>query len=949
MRCVAFAVLLVSLGIGGRVSASNTGKASLVRRSVPRSQLGLEETNASTCPNGNSTRGPCGAGVPAGITYATTARNWSQALSTALTGCPTGVSCATQTVTLAAGAVGVDTTSGLYQVHIADGSKNEAVYVKGGSYPPTGATSGTITFVPYFSHTSYKIESASSGIQETINAACGTSATWGNNGECNVTIPAVGGPDNLSGPTSDHPLYNYRIYGTIFVHANHAVLSGYGASLNCLGRGPCLQLGDWSNANHFYDITVKGLHFRAPVVSTGDPAYAGSAITNTVVSSSVATITTSSAHNLRPGDVVAQLFTDSSSYWGDAVVSTVPTSTTFTSSHPKDGGSIASQATPGVVALAYGAVLDNANSSHFIDVSMAGGYNESRKFNNFFDIWDDENTTIEHFDNGAVSLNGNANWSGSFVFSGGAANTRDPSQQFAPVITVRDSSITANTSNCITDYNSNGLYFENSVCQATGLWQVYASNVRGNYQGAYLKNIYTESTLSQNPASGATSPFPGLGIAGLIAGADRGSFSVTTGGSTGLTGAFPTGGSGSRKYSYYIVANDTTAGTHTNPMQVLNWNSTGSDSIPVSWPRVASGTDIITYDVIRVTTPGGAGTVTPYNGGCTGGSGGTCGSVATALSQATACSGGLVCTYTDTGSSSTSLYVINGGTYSQNLNFWPGTLVSQGNAVLTDREIAPVVTVESSYNNRVQIAGTCSGNGVVSPGGYTVCTDSLATWPNQTATFLADFATSAGPQTLTKGRLNFSGPTGAFVSSHHIITLLDSQPGLTQATVGYRPPASASDTWIGTDIGRSQSATSGKLAFGAPVAITQYINNTGDGSSWLERLTSKQKTFAVPVRITRGNSFTLGDGSPLSQMQIYSVDDIPASHVPPQSCMDVVGQAVGLTKSDQITGITPPAKLGSLSLNAYAAGADKIMLHFCNASGSEGITPPGAYSFLAVH
>jgi hypothetical protein len=161
--------------------------------------------------------------------------------------------------------------------------------------------------------------------------------------------------------------------------------------------------------------------------------------------------------------------------------------------------------------------------------------------------------------------------------------------------------------------------------------------------------------------------------------------------------------------------------------------------------------------------------------------------------------------------------------------------------------------------------------------------------------------------------------------------------------------ASANDTYIGTDIGKGEPVTSGTLAFGAPAAISNYIANTGDGTNWLERLTSKTKTFAVPVRITRGNSFTLGDGSPLSQMKIYSVDSIPASHVPPQSCMDVVGRAVGLTKSDQITGITPPAKLGNLSLNAYAAGADKVMLHFCNPSGSEGITPPGAYSFLAVH
>ncbi|MGA9414740.1 MAG: hypothetical protein WBV60_08610, partial [Terriglobales bacterium] len=174
---------------------------------------------------------------------------------------------------------------------------------------------------------------------------------------------------------------------------------------------------------------------------------------------------------------------------------------------------------------------------------------------------------------------------------------------------------------------------------------------------------------------------------------------------------------------------------------------------------------------------------------------------------------------------------------------------------------------------------------------------------------------------------------------------------LTQSTWGFRPPASANDTWIGTDTPGNVYASSGQLAFGAPLSITNYIRATGDGvhQNWLERLTSKQKTFAVPVRINEGSSLTLGDGSPLSQMKIYSVDNIPAGHVPPQSCVDVVGQAKGLTKSDQVTSITPPSRLGNLSLNAYPAYEGSIILHFCNPSRSEVITPPGAYSFLAVH
>jgi hypothetical protein len=210
---------------------------------------------------------------------------------------------------------------------------------------------------------------------------------------------------------------------------------------------------------------------------------------------------------------------------------------------------------------------------------------------------------------------------------------------------------------------------------------------------------------------------------------------------------------------------------------------------------------------------------------------------------------------------------------------------------------------------------------------------------------------TAGGQDLVKGRWNFSTTAGATLSAHHIITLIDSQPALTQSTWGYRPPANANDTWIGTDISGQARLDSGQLAFGSPVSITNYIGQTGDGAhpNWLERLTAKQKTFGVPVKINEGNSFTLGDGSPLSEMKIHSVKNIPISQVPPQSCIDVPAEVKGLTKSDQITGITPPAKLGNLSLNAYPSGDGAITLHFCNPSKSEVVTPMGAYSFLAVH
>jgi len=362
----------------------------------------------------------------------------------------------------------------------------------------SGAGSGTIKFTPVFSYAAgYTISSASSGIQETLNAGCGVNAVSYEDSQCNVTVPANGPNGSIN---------TYNVYGTIYLHSNQSVLSGYGTSLNCLGRGACLQIGDLKSTSDFTDNTVAGLSFRTPVNLSGNAAFAGVAITQTQRTSQIATITTASAHGFRVGDMVTILFTDSSSYWGDATITAVPSSTTFQYAHP--GADIAAQTTPGVVALTYVAVLDNAMSTHLIDI-FYDQVGESGHFNNFFDLWDDENATIDHFDNQGIPLNNNANWTGSFVFSAG-----NQSMQIAPVITLRDSNITANFSNGVTDYNSNGLYIENTVIQATGPWQVYSANSTGNYQGAYLKNIYSESSLALNPLSPAHSPFPGLGIGG---------------------------------------------------------------------------------------------------------------------------------------------------------------------------------------------------------------------------------------------------------------------------------------------------------------------------------------------------------------------------------------------------------------------------------------------------
>src|SRR5208283_4163121 len=330
---------------------------------------------------------------------------------------------------------------------------------------------------------------------------------------------------------------------------------------------------------------------------------------------------------------------------------------------------------------------------------------------------------------------------------------------------------------------------------------------------------------------------------------------------------FATGGTGSAPYSYFVVVNDTSAGTQSSPMRVLNWTSTGSDSIPVRWPRVANGTDVITYDVLRITTPVGVGGVYPYNGGCLGGPGGTCGAVVTALSQSAACSGGLVCSYTDSGASSTAAYTIKQGNYGGSLIFWPGSIVTVNKSVSVDVEAGNVVGVGLN-GNPLQIANQCSGYGAASPGGYTACLASITTFndsvPNQTATLLTEGGTVGGGMTQSKGRLNFSESSSASIAAHHIITLIDSQPDLTRATTGYRPLASVNDTWIGTDMANG-NLSSGRLAFGSPVSISNYIANVGDNTNWLERLSASLKEFNVAAKfdqsVTVSGSLVLPQGN----------------------------------------------------------------------------------------
>lgn len=777
------------------------------------------------------------------------------------------------TVTLNAWPTGIDITGnpalggphGGYMVYISDGANSEAVYVSGGN-----SGTKTIQFTPFFSHTAgvYTIMSASAGIQEAINDAAGIDpvSTW-KNGRAKIVLPSANVYTTV-----------YDVYGTIYFHANDSILSGYGAILNCHQRGPAIQVGNQTGANAYGDNRIEGLIFRIPESHSSDAAYAGTLIASTQRTSGTITITTATNHNLRTGDAVTIMFTDHTAYWGDVPTITVTSPTTFT--YTRTGAAdLALASTPGVVALTFVGVLSNANGTHMVDFSMdAAG--QLGKFNHFFDLWDDEHCTIENFDNAAISLNGNANWIGSFVFSGGAHNLSVTSQQLAPVISIRNCNFTANGSCGITVYNSNGLYVYDTVIQAAGPWQVYSSNDTGNFQGASLRNLYTESGTGTNPLSPAKTPWPGCGISGFISGTSTAAAFFTASGSN-PGGTLPTYGSGTTTYVYYVVINDVTAGTHSSPLPCMYWKeSTPTAAVSVIWPRSAYLDHVITYDVLRVVAPSGSivaaagGFVAPYIGGCPGGSVAATGSVATGLAQGA----GFVQSFTDNTNNATVAYTPTLGSGLCVIPFWPGDYIGNNGStcLFIDSEVGQAFGVNLN-GLPVQVALFGSGYGASTNGGSTILLASRVnnTVVNQSATIFTDGAVAGGGLTQSKGRVNFGSTGLAAMTKRHIITLSDSNPAKTRATTTYRPLADAADTWVGTDGGTALNAQ--QLAFGCPVSISNYINNIGDGTSWLERLTATAKAFSVPVQLASYTIATL-PASPANGMMVYATDGTPSTN-----------------------------------------------------------------------
>jgi hypothetical protein len=581
---------------------------------------------------------------------------------------------------------------------------------------------------------------------------------------------------------------------------------------------------------------------------------------------------------------------------------------------------------PNLIAGTNSALYVNANATIVRDVAVLYSSTHAT-FGHLVTVCDDQAFTLDGLNYGGVGIRNDVKFVGSVVFAPG------PFNRCSAVGWLKNMQISGQGAGNGIDWQSgNSLHVSDSVIQGFSQFGIRTGTMRGGYSPTQIDNVYMELNTPMNPVGN-------VGAAGIIVVGSRLSAKTEM---LAVGGQPSYAHTGSIHYVYWIVARDSSGG-YSLPLQSGYADTNGKGSIVVSWPRIngeKKDGENISYDILRTEGVGNA-LKAPYGKGDF--------AIATGVPQ---CSGD-VCQATDSQAALKTYEVSKNPSFQPILMFWPGSLILSAGAY-ADLVIPPVTNVSpviSTLPNVPSVFAERCPRGT--PGVYAVCFAGESAENNQprvVGTLMQNGPASGGPDPNVKGRLNFLNSPAAVVGPSHIITLVDSDPAKTLADAIHRPSNDDKDTYIGLDVpAAGASFAQSQLALGAPVSVSNYIGNKGDGAHWKERLTASVKTFAVPVAIEKGNTLTVGEGSPLSRMKIYSTPGIAATNVAAQSCKDVTQALPGLTKSDLITGITPPKALGNLSLNAYVPAADTLTLHFCNPATSSVGIPTGVYSFLSVH
>jgi hypothetical protein len=570
---------------------------------------------------------------------------------------------------------------------------------------------------------------------------------------------------------------------------------------------------------------------------------------------------------------------------------------------------------PMVAGGTYPMIEVNAEATRIFNV-RARVAPEGDSFGSYVQVDDDQSFLLDGLVAGmGYGIRCDAEFCGSYVSAPG------PFNKWSAVGWLKNLDISPQCGGNGVDWQSgNTLHISDSVIQGYAQYGLRGGLRRGGYGNIKMTNVYME-------VGGCTNPVGNIGIAGVLV--QGGPVSIA--GGEGPQGAFPTyAKTGSLDYRYYIVARHSSYGS-SNPLYVGSALSSGKGSITVTTPDIPGATS---FDLLRV-TPSGI-EQAPYGAGDY--------AVVEGVARSAACKHG-VCTFMDENGPLRSYSVATTPTYFPMLAFWPGPIVlgSGGDspsllaASRLDIDMAPS-TVVSELGSLIPavVAQSCSLGGTRWTPTWISCASTLHPYTG--------VPIGLGQMQNRKGKLIFMGPISTL---GHILTLIDSNPQKTIAHALARPPSDPGDAYIGFDSGDGNPVHAG-ISMGAPVSLSNYIGNAGDGRSWKERLTAKEKTFAVPVVIQPGATLTIGSGSALSQIGVYKAK-IEMAKVAAQSCIDVAAAVKGLDKSDVITGLTPPAALGNLSVSAYPGSAGNVSLHFCNASQAPDMAPAGEYSFLAVH
>jgi len=763
------------------------------------------------------------------VVWATPYYNWVQSPSGSLTGGSPA------TVTLTPCPAGVDTSNfanGPYSAYVAGTGTAEAVAVTGGSCTPGGA-SGTITFTPVNSHSAgFTVGSASTGIQEAWNDGCGLNGTL-QIGYCEVHL--------LSAESTTTP--NYQVYAPVFLTtrgSRRSLFSGYGSYIQCNTRSRC-----------FFDgtLTAGGVNH----VTEGLTVQSGLTIDGTQILDVTAASGTYTVHtNTHPFSMTANAggpdYVDVNFYVNTGAVgsnhihgifplASVPDNTHFT--FTVGSTTFANAPAFGWAALENAIIEDNANDSIYRDIHTRGPNSTTFLFSYGLVFDNDQKATVDNFTVGGpfMCLVSGSGFCGTAIYARG-------DQSNASVVTVQNSDISmACGGNGILALSGNGFTIKDSVVQGGTQWNIFMSpglvgvaqeNVYEEAGISCTNQLYGSSTLPTNPSAGT---FIGPGGHAQIVGA--GAYPIG-----GELPIFVTGGASGNTRNYFVVAHQA-AQSFTSAILPIGQAipTSGAVSIPLTWPNLAfgQGTSLnavygaITWDILVTTGT----SITPLYG--TGNFALTAGLTAT-------CGNNGMCSFTDTQPALTS-YTVAEPNWFPSLWYWPGSLVSSA-AVISIDELRTNYISTWGTNSSGLTASMCgaffsdfTGTSMQAPESVTCSSsDPDYTIAGQIATVMQSTNQSNSSSASQKGILNLSASSG----NSDFLTIQDSNKFKTAATPYYRPAWDAADLAFGSDC----SGANGCMTIRAGQTLHEYINNVGDGSSWVEGLSSTFKTLKLPLDLT---------------------------------------------------------------------------------------------------